>query len=115
MSKSDREYLEDMLQQTHIIAGFTQLMRDEFDKNLMIQYAVARAYEIIGEIAKRLPNELLMQQPDAEWERIKGFRDYLAHNYDKIQPRYLWEAVEKLPQLQQAIQALLSDLSEEEE
>ena len=39
-------------------------------------------------------------------------RDYIAHNYYKVDPELLWGAVEKLPTLQNAIRALLDELED---
>ncbi|MCL4253985.1 MAG: DUF86 domain-containing protein [Anaerolineae bacterium] len=110
MSKSNRQYLEDMLQYTQVIADLALSGREELEKNFVLQLATTRAYEIIGEIAKRLPSDLLALQPEAEWDDVKGFRDYLAHNYDKIEVEYIWRAIQKLPILQKAIQSLLNSL-----
>ena len=112
MSKSNRQYLEDMLQYTQVIADLAKSGREELEKNFVLQLATTRAYEVIGEIAKRLPNDLLAQQSEAEWDDVKGFRDYLAHNYDRIEFEYIWRAVQKLPILQKAIQALLDTLED---
>ena len=114
MSKTIREYLEDMQVYANHVAEFTASGKAEFDSNLLKQFAVARAYEVIGEIAKRLPNELLMSQQQAEWKKIIGMRDYIAHNYYKVDPELLWGAVEKLPTLQNAIRALLDELGDAE-
>jgi uncharacterized protein with HEPN domain len=62
--------------------------------------------EIIGEIAKRIPDELLEQQPEAEWGALKGFRDFLAHNYDDVLLQIVWSAVEKLAILRNATESL---------
>lgn len=48
------------------------------------QVAVIRAYKVIGEIVKRLPKDLLDEQPSVDWRRLIRFRDFLAHNYDRL-------------------------------
>jgi uncharacterized protein with HEPN domain len=108
--KTHRDYLLDMLEYTYKVAEFTSGGKDTFLDSEQIQFAVIRAYEVIGEIAKQLPDELLAQQPQVEWKRIKGFRDYLAHHYEEVSLKILWEAVEKLPYLQLAIQNLIAGL-----
>lgn len=71
MSKSIREYLLDMQKYAGYVAMFTASGKHEFVNNIMIQFAVARAYEVIGEIAKRLPIDLLMtQNNNVEWKNI---------------------------------------------
>jgi len=64
----------------------------------------------LPEIAKRLPNDLLEKQPQIEWKQIKGFRDFLAHNYDDVVLKIVWGAIEKLPELENAVGILLSSL-----
>lgn len=50
----------------------------------MTQFAVIRAYEVIGEIVKRLPQTFTDEYLDVNWRKLAGFRDFLAHNYDEI-------------------------------
>jgi uncharacterized protein with HEPN domain len=111
--KMNSDHLLDMRDYANKIANFTQEGRTAFFEDEKTQLAVIRAYEVIGEIAKKLPDDLLNQQPEAEWKEIKGFRDFLAHHYDEVLLKIVWAAVEKLPILQQAIQALLNNSSGE--
>lgn len=92
---------------------FTRDGREDFFADEKTQMAIIRAYEIIGEIAKRIPDDLLDQQPQAEWKQIKGFRDFLAHNYDEVIMKIVWGAVEKLPILRAAVESILKDLPTE--
>ena len=62
---------------------------------------------MIGEIAKRLPDRLLEQQPQVAWKKVKGFRDFLAHNYEAVILQIVWGAVEELPELRAAVEKLL--------
>jgi uncharacterized protein with HEPN domain len=108
-----QEYLNDMLDYTKTIADFTVDGREAFINDRKTQFAVIRAYEVIGEIAKRLPEDLLEAQGHIEWKQIKAFRDFLAHNYERIRPDAVWNAVEKLPELRIAIEAIIQQLSQE--
>lgn len=112
MSITVRSYLLDMRDYAQEIAGFVENGREHFMLDRKTQYAVIRAYEVIGEIAKRLPEDVLMTQPQIAWRDIKEFRDFLAHNYHRVRLDIVWEAVEKLPQLQAAIAAMLSALEQ---
>lgn len=73
------------------------------------------AYARIGEIAKRIPDAILAQRPEAEWRQIKGFRDVLLHRYNEISPNIVWDAVQKWPVLKAAVEALLTSLPPEED
>jgi uncharacterized protein with HEPN domain len=108
--KTTRDYLLDMLDYMDKIASFTHSGRASFFEDEKTQMAVIRAYEVIGEIAKRLPDSLLEQQPQAEWKQVKGIRDFLAHNYDEIILKIVWGPVEKMSVLRAAVESLLKTL-----
>lgn len=112
MSEVQR-YLNDMLDYAKTVADFTVDGREAFMKDRKTQFAAIRAYEVIGEIAKRLPDDLLETQAHIEWKQIKAFRDFLAHNYERIRLDAVWNAVEKLPELQTAIEVMIQHISQE--
>ncbi len=111
--KTLRDYLLDMRQYASRIAQSTRGGKAMFDQDFVIQDAVIRQYQVIGEIAKRLPEDLLATQPDIDWRAIKGFRDFLTHNYDRVDLKIVWEAVLMLPQLQRAIEAMLAEIADD--
>ena len=49
-------------------------------------YAVMRALEIIGEAAKRIPDDIRFRQPDIDWRGMAGLGDVIIHQYDRIDP-----------------------------
>ena len=107
-----RERLNDLLIQVKDIEEFTQGGRDFFLRDRKTQNAVARCYEIIGEIVKQLPDELLSKHPEIAWQDIMRFRDFLIHSYHRVEYDFLWAAVEDLPFLREAILALHRDVAE---
>jgi uncharacterized protein with HEPN domain len=72
--------------------------------------AVRKAYEVLGEIAKRIPETLLAQQPTVRWKDLKKMRDVITHRYDEIDLGLVWNAVEDLPKLRAGVEALLASL-----
>jgi uncharacterized protein with HEPN domain len=110
-----RKYLHDLLIEVGLLERFTETGKAAFLQDERTQYAVMMAYTRIGEIVKRIPDDLLNQYPEAEWRNLKGFRDVLAHRYDEILPERVWDAVEKLPTLRASVEALLANLPEDEE
>ncbi len=107
--RETRRYLLDFAKQLHHIAEFTSGGYEVFKQDEKTQYAVIRAYEVIGEIVKRLPAEVRDQYPDVNWRKLVNFRDFLAHNYDQVIEKYVWDAVEDLPNLKFAVEAMLKD------
>ena len=114
MSETSADYVRDMLRELDDIAVFTTDGESAFLADLKTQKAVIRSYEVIGEIAKRLPAELRDAHPNVPWRRLINFRDFLAHNYDEIALRFVWEAVEDGPNLRIALEALLAELDDAE-
>lgn len=72
--------------------------------------ALERALEVLGEAAKRLPDELRDQYPQVAWKAVAGMRDRLSHGYDDIDYEILWKAVhEQLPTLLATVAQMLRD------
>lgn len=57
------------------------LDEDGFLNNTMIQDAVIRNFEIIGEATKQLNSDFREKYPAIEWKKIAGMRDKLIHDY----------------------------------
>ncbi|MCL4250544.1 MAG: DUF86 domain-containing protein [Anaerolineae bacterium] len=111
MSKSNVDYLRDILQELDDIRTFTTDGEAAFMQDVKTQKAVIRSYEVIGEICKRLPDELRTAHPHIDWRKLINFRDFLAHNYEIIALRFVWDAVEDLANLRAAIEEILLKVS----
>jgi uncharacterized protein with HEPN domain len=73
-----------------------------------LQRAFVRSIEIIGEAAKKLPEELKQKYSNIEWKVIAGMRDRLIHDYFGIDYDIVWDVViNKVPQLQKEIQQII--------
>ena len=59
---------------------------------------------VIGEAAKNLSKRFFEKTPDIPWQKIKGLRDIIAHQYFGLDYPLLWDIVKtKIPELQLAI------------
>ena len=56
--------------------------------------AVVRNFEIIGEAANRLSIEFRERHPEIEWNRIRGFRNRIVHEYFGIDYHIVWTIIE---------------------
>jgi uncharacterized protein with HEPN domain len=66
--------------------------------------------EIIGEAARRLPEEIRLKYPIVEWHKIISLRNILIHEYPGIDLETIWDIIEnKLSQLEKQINAILKD------
>jgi uncharacterized protein with HEPN domain len=79
----------------------------------MIQDAVVRNLEVIGEAAKRIPDDYRKAHPSVPWRSLAALRDVLIHQYEGVSLPEVWQVVENhLPALRGAIAALLPPLDQ---
>jgi uncharacterized protein with HEPN domain len=63
---------------------------------------------VIGEAIKALPQDVQMRHPAVDWRGFARFRDVLVHQYFRIEPVWLWDAVStELAPLRAAVAAEL--------
>ena len=118
MRRDPRVLLADVEQAGADIARFTAGMDLEaYIADVRTQAAVERKFEIVGEALNRLQGshpEHAARIPDLR--RIIGFRNLLAHGYDRVVPENVWDyAANNLPDLRRTVQALLAELGPPEE
>jgi uncharacterized protein with HEPN domain len=74
--------------------------RIDLDKDRLLNLALVRLLEIIGEAANRIPRENQLEQAEIPWMQIIGLRNRLIHGYDAVDFDILWHIVtEDLPPL----------------
>jgi uncharacterized protein with HEPN domain len=109
MPRDYRLYLDDILEATKKIRGYTGDMDYEaFASDPKTQDAVIRNLEIIGEAARRLPEKMKEKAPAIEWLKIMGLRNILSHEYFGVNLVIIWDVIQhKLDLLAQACTDLL--------
>ena len=108
--KEDRVYLAHIRDAIQRIKSFTVGGQDQFLADAMIQDAVIRNLEVIGEAVKGLSEELRVANPDVPWRQISGMRDVLIHHYFGVKLDTVWQVViEHLSPLDERIRQLLGE------
>jgi len=75
-----------------------------FKKKLIVQDAVIRQFEIIGEAAKKLSEDFKDRNTNIPWKYIIGMRNRLIHNYFGVDMETVWETIVKdIPDLKKEI------------
>ena len=65
------------------IREFTSGGEEEFRSSPMVQAAVIRNLEVIGEAAKQLPQDFREQHSEQPWSEMTGMRDILIRIIDE--------------------------------
>lgn len=108
--RDDGVYLRHILDAIRSIAEYTDGGREQFFRQRMIQDAVVRNLEIIGEAVKNLSLSLRSSHPAVPWQQIAGFRDVLIHQYFGVNLDLVWQVVEqRLPGLREQVERLVEE------
>jgi uncharacterized protein with HEPN domain len=105
----DDAYVLDMLLAARKVLEFTRGVDwPRFERDELVQNAVMRQIQIIGEAARKVSPEYQSDHPEVSWKDMVGMRNRLVHEYFRILPGRVWEVVEKhIPQLVQLLEPLV--------
>jgi uncharacterized protein with HEPN domain len=97
MSKrSNIELLTDIIESIEKIFRYTEGMSfEDFSSDEKTMDAVVRNFEIIGEAANRVEEDLKKKYSKVEWRRIIGLRNRIVHEYFGIDFNIVWMIIEE--------------------
>jgi uncharacterized protein with HEPN domain len=113
MRTKDQHCLEAIIEATDKILEYTSGFNsaDDFDNDHLIFDATLMNFVIIGEMAKKLSDDFKNTHSELEWNKIKGFRNMVAHDYFGIDAEEVWQIIKnKIPALKIEITNLLNNL-----
>jgi uncharacterized protein with HEPN domain len=111
--RNDKIFIEHILISISAIESFIQNVdKNHFLKNRMMQGAIIREIEIIGEAAKNISRETRNKNRSIPWKQIAGMRDKLIHHYFGVDLNIVWNTIqEAIPPLKKQMQKLMNKLS----
>jgi|SRR3989304_4232487 len=111
---SERDWIilfEDIVESIDKIREYIKdLSFEDFELNSLVVDAVTRNIEIIGEASKNIPPEIQLKFKDIPWQKIKGIRNRIVHEYFSVDISIIWFiAKNELEPLKVALQKHLNE------
>lgn len=109
MSRSPKEYLQHILEESNFVISNSQGMdKSSFLVDERSKRAFVRSLEIIGEASKKLPDEFRQSHPQIAWRKMAGMRDKLIHEYFGVDYDVVWDVViNEIPRLYSEVIAII--------
>lgn len=107
LSDKDRINLNVILESVKKIENFTKGITSskEFYGDEKTFDSVLMNFIVIGESVARLDKGFKESHPDVSWNKIKSFRNIIAHNYFGIDEEEVWQLIfSHLPNLKRDIE-----------
>lgn len=109
----DRDWrlrLEDILEAVAKMERYTTGMDFEaFKGDERTVDAVAWNFQVIGEAARYVPEEVQERHPEVPWDKMRGMRNLLVHAYWTISMSIMWQtSKDDLPPLVPLLRAILA-------
>jgi uncharacterized protein with HEPN domain len=109
--RDDRVSLRDMLSHAReAVELLGDSGREDLAGDRVMQLALTRLVEVVGEAANRTSPDTRQRHPDIPWPQIVGMRNRLIHGYDVVDLDLLWDTVtDDLPPLIGQLQSVIDD------
>jgi uncharacterized protein with HEPN domain len=109
MSREDLVYIYHIRDSINKIIEYCEdINEDNFGSKTIIQDAVIRQIEIIGEASSKLSKEFQLKFNYIPWKNIIGMRNKLIHDYFGVDINAVWETIKiDIPDLKQKIDSII--------
>ncbi len=95
MTRSDSIYINDILESIKLILQYTDGKSEpDFTSDVMLQDAVIRRFEIIGEAAGKISEAFKANHSNVKWSLMKAMRNKLIHEYFGISAHTIYQTIQ---------------------
>jgi uncharacterized protein with HEPN domain len=102
-SRGDAARIADILRAISRVEEILHGGYESFASSWIIQSAVTRELEVIGEAAGAVSTLTRGEHPEVEWNQMRGFSSFAKHEYWRVDPKRLWAAVTEMPSLRKKV------------
>lgn len=89
-------YITDIIEAIDLIESYCKgINEDRFSKDIQLQDAVLRRFQIIGEAAGNIPDALRKKFSKIPWKKIVAQRNLIIHDYATVQSGEVWMVIQK--------------------
>ena len=101
-------YIKDIIKSIKPIEAYSKnITLKKFEQNMIVQDAIVRRLEIIGEAMNAIPREIQRKNMNIKWNDFINIRNFLTHVYFGLNPRKLFNVIRgDLPILKEQIYKL---------
>lgn len=108
MPRDDAYLLDIVLAARRAMKYVATVSRADFETNDMVQDAVARTLEIIGEAAGSVSKEFQEAHFEIPWYLMTGMRNRIIHEYSRVNWGTIWDTVKNdLPTLIRSLEPFI--------
>lgn len=109
MIRDDKVYIQDIIESIEIIFQYIGDKTEyEFNQSLLLQDAIFRRFEIIGEASTKVSEDFKDKNQNIEWKLMKLMRNKLIHEYFGISTSTIYNTIHSdLPILLEKLKKIL--------
>lgn len=109
MDKNSLIYIDHISNCISSIEEFTKgFSQEDFLRNKLVQDAVIRNFEVIGEASKHVNENLKSKYSEVEWRKMGDLRNKLIHDYIGVDLWAVWRVITDIvPDLKKQIENIL--------
>ena len=92
--KENHDLLEDMLEAISSIESYSVPTYEIFLSDDKTQDAIMFNLIVLGEATNNVNSDFQLLHPEIPWSSIIGTRNVIAHGYDQIKTRLVWDIIQ---------------------